>query len=134
MVLGGALLAACGPSGPSDLPAEGMGRVVARWTLDGVGFTDRICADLKIQYMEVEVRGERGGDRISFTEVSCALDRFPLQGTPLGRVQLRVGAFGKGLLGAICMTHYGEAITEAKTTDPAAPTVVALKATGACPK
>lgn len=133
-VLGGLWLCAalgCDPAAP--LPQVSLsGRVVVSWRIDGAALTAERCAAEGLRYMEVAVAERSSGGRVGFTEVTCALDRYPLMGVPLGQVTVQVLGVGMDARRRACVKRAGTAPAQTTTQFGAEPVLVELRSVS-CP-
>ena len=91
------LLVLLGACDPAPLPQVDLsGRLLLGWRQNGAALTAESCAAAGLLTMEVDVADRSGlGTLISFSEVTCGLDRYPLIKLPLGPLRVQVRGIGQ---------------------------------------
>lgn len=123
---------ACDVQPPRPMAPAGHGKIAIAWTLDGAYFDLQRCQKLGIDYMEVAVQQVAGEGLVGYTEVRCDLDRYSLEMTPEGQVQVTVSALRKDARGRTCLVRGGAVLLNAGRDYPPAPTAIELKYLGDC--
>lgn len=126
-----ALALGCDPAFDSSGTPTGTGRLAVSWRIDGAALDAARCTSEGLQYMEVDVVGQNGAV-VGYTEVTCALDRYPLDKVPLGKVSVQVRGVTVDARRRTCVKRVGNVTTTTTNAYPESPVLVELRAQ-ACP-
>lgn len=121
----------CDPATDPSGSTVGNGRLTISWRIDGAALDAARCTSEGLQYMEVDVVGQNGAV-VGYTEVTCALDRYPLDKVPLGKVSVQVRGITVDARKRTCVKRVGNAATTTTNAYPDNPILVELRAQ-ACP-
>jgi hypothetical protein len=131
------IMSACGRPGPdqnweNSPPADSNGFVAIAWTVNGSALNSTTCMNDQITSMSVFVTSAQDPTQgEEFIEVTCALNIYSMEMTPIGPVSIQVNAVDESST-STCVRYSGQAQAVAGTQFPSQPTPVALELYNTC--